>query len=44
MFALGVKAFIMVLGLMGHASMAGCFADSGVAMLCVDQFNQDIKV
>ena len=35
-FALGVKAFIMVLGLMGHASMwLAVFADSGVAMLCV---------
>ena len=35
-FALGVKAVVMVLGLMGHASMwLAVFADSGVAMLCV---------
>ncbi len=35
-FALGVKAIVMVLGLLGHASMwAAVFADSGVAMLCV---------
>ena len=35
-FALGIKAAVMVLGLMGHASMwAAVFADSGVAMLCV---------
>jgi len=35
-FALAVKAAVMVLGLMGHASMwMAVFADSGVAMLCV---------
>ena len=35
-FALAVKALVMVLGLTGHASMwAAVFADSGVAMLCV---------
>ena len=35
-FALVVKAAVMVLGLLGHASMwAAVFADSGVAMLCV---------
>ena len=35
-FALTVKAIVMVLGLLGHASMwAAVFADSGVAMLCV---------
>ncbi len=35
-FALGVKAAVMVLGLLGHASMwLAVFADSGVAMLCV---------
>lgn len=35
-FALAVKLVVMVLGLMGHASMwAAVFADSGVAMLCV---------
>ena len=35
-FALAVKLFVMVLGLMGHASMwLAVFADSGVAMLCV---------
>ena len=35
-FALGIKAAVMVLGLMGHASMwLAVFADSGVAMLCV---------
>ena len=35
-FALGVKAAVMALGLLGHASMwAAVFADSGVAMLCV---------
>ena len=35
-FALAVKAAVMVLGLAGHASMwAAVFADSGVAMLCV---------
>ncbi len=35
-FALGVKAVVMVLGLLGGASMwAAVFADSGVAMLCV---------
>ena len=35
-FALAVKLIVMVLGLMGHASMwLAVFADSGVAMLCV---------
>jgi Cd2+/Zn2+-exporting ATPase len=35
-FALAVKLLVMVLGLMGHASMwLAVFADSGVAMLCV---------
>lgn len=35
-FALAVKAAVMVLGLLGRASMwAAVFADSGVAMLCV---------
>ena len=35
-FALAVKALVMVLGLLGIASMwLAVFADSGVAMLCV---------
>ena len=35
-FALAIKLVVMVLGLMGHASMwMAVFADSGVAMLCV---------
>jgi len=35
-FALGVKFIVMILGLLGYASMwAAVFADSGVAMLCV---------
>ena len=35
-FALGVKALVMILGLLGYASMwMAVFADSGVAMLCV---------
>ncbi len=35
-FALAIKALVMVLGLMGCASMwLAVFADSGVAMLCV---------
>ena len=35
-FALAVKFIVMVLGLLGHASMwMAVFADSGVAMLCV---------
>ncbi len=35
-FALAVKAIVMVLGLIGYASMwLAVFADSGVAMLCV---------
>ena len=35
-FALGVKAIVMILGLLGYASMwLAVFADSGVAMLCV---------
>ncbi len=35
-FALAVKLVVMVLGLVGHASMwLAVFADSGVALLCV---------
>ena len=35
-FALAVKAVVMVLGLLGHANMwMAVFADTGVAMLCV---------
>ena len=35
-FALGIKALVMALGIFGYASMwAAVFADSGVAMLCV---------
>ena len=35
-FALGIKLLVMILGLMGYASMwLAVFADSGVAMLCV---------
>ena len=35
-FALGIKAVVMILGLFGYASMwLAVFADSGVAMLCV---------
>ena len=35
-FALAVKSLVMILGLMGHASMwMAVFADSGVALLCV---------
>ncbi len=35
-FALGIKALVMALGIAGYASMwAAVFADSGVAMLCV---------
>lgn len=35
-FALAIKAIVMILGLAGHASMwMAVFADSGVAMLCV---------
>ena len=35
-FALVIKSTVMVLGLLGHASMwMAVFADSGVAMLCV---------
>ena len=35
-FALAVKLAVMVLGLLGYASMwLAVFADSGVAMLCV---------
>lgn len=35
-FALAVKIIVMILGLLGHASMwMAVFADSGVAMLCV---------
>ena len=35
-FALGVKAIIMVAGLLGYASMwAAVFADTGVSVLCV---------
>ena len=35
-FALAIKLAVMILGLLGHASMwLAVFADSGVAMLCV---------
>ncbi len=35
-FALAVKLFVMILGILGYASMwAAVFADSGVALLCV---------
>ena len=35
-FALSVKALVMILGLMGFANMwLAVFADTGVAMLCV---------
>ena len=35
-FALGVKFFVILLGLIGHANLwMAVFADSGVAMLCV---------
>ena len=35
-FALAVKLLVMILGLLGHASMwLAVFADSGVALLCV---------
>ncbi len=35
-FALGVKGLVMLLGLLGYASLwAAVFADSGVALLCV---------
>ena len=35
-FALAIKALVMVLGLFGYANMwAAVFADSGVAMICV---------
>lgn len=35
-FALGIKALVMLLGLLGYASLwAAVFADSGVALLCV---------
>ena len=35
-FALSIKLAVMILGLLGHASMwMAVFADSGVAMLCV---------
>ena len=35
-FALGVKILIMILGLMGFASMwAAVFADTGVAIICI---------
>ncbi|MDO5409719.1 MAG: heavy metal translocating P-type ATPase [Lachnospiraceae bacterium] len=35
-FALGIKIFVMLLGLLGHASMwLAVFADTGVAMLCL---------
>ena len=35
-FALGIKILIMILGLMGFASMwAAVFADTGVAMICI---------
>ena len=35
-FALAIKALVMILGLLGSANMwMAVFADSGVAMLCV---------
>ena len=35
-FALAIKVLVMILGLLGFASMwMAVFADSGVAMLCV---------
>ena len=35
-FALGIKGLVMLLGLLGYASLwAAVFADSGVALLCV---------
>ena len=35
-FALGIKAVVMIAGFAGYASMwAAVFADSGVAALCV---------
>lgn len=35
-FALAVKLMVMILGILGYASMwAAVFADSGVALLCV---------
>ena len=35
-FALTVKVFVMILGLLGHANMwMAVFADTGVAMICV---------
>ena len=35
-FALVIKALVMILGLVGYANMwMAVFADSGVAMLCV---------
>ena len=35
-FALGIKGIVMLLGLLGYASLwAAVFADSGVALLCV---------
>ena len=35
-FALAIKAGVMLLGLLGHASMwMAVFADTGVAMLCI---------
>ena len=35
-FALGMKALVMILGLFGFANMwMAVFADTGVAMLCV---------
>ena len=35
-FALAIKLIVMILGLLGYASMwMAVFADSGVAMLCV---------
>ena len=35
-FALAIKVIVMILGLLGYASMwAAVFADTGVSMLCV---------
>ena len=44
-FALGVKALVMILGLLGYANMwMAVFADTGVAMLCVINSIRAMKV
>ena len=44
-FALAVKALVMILGLLGFANMwMAVFADSGVAMLCVLNSIRALKV